>query len=122
MNQQPTTYAAAAKVAETVTTEELQALIAQSDTAIIWRGPGRHRYQAWLLRLNGTIVYTHCFRRKTDRKYKEAMHALYADTVGCSASRRRGAAHRFYDSRLILSASHPIFHFERLGRIVRWEG
>ena len=121
MNQ-PTTYSAAAKVAETVTTEELQALIAQSDTAIIWRGPGRHRYQAWLLRLDGTIVYTHCFRRKTGRKYKEAMHALYADTVGRSASERRGAAHRFYDSRLILSARHPIFHFERLGRIVRWEG
>ena len=119
MNQ-PTTYAAAAKVAETVTTEELQALIAQSDTAIIWRGPGRHRYQAWLLRLDGTIVYTHCFRRKTDRKYKEAMHALYADTVGHID--RRGAAHRFYDSRLIHYASQPIFHFERLGRIVRWEG
>ena len=98
------TYSTAAKIAEPVTTEELAALIAQDQTATIWRGPGCHRYEGWNLRLDGRIVWTDCFRRKMSRKTKE----------------EHTAAGRF-DRRLILSIRRPIFRFDRLGRVVRWE-
>ena len=113
------TYSTAAKIAEPVTTEELAALIAQDQTATIWRGPGCHRYEGWNLRLDGQIVFTYCFKGKMSRKAKEERTASYKDLLAQGMSEVN--ASRLFDSRLILSIRRPIFRFDRLGRVVRWE-
>ena len=92
----PLTYGAAAKVATPVNTDELRDLIAQDDNPDIFSGKGKIRRIGWNLRIStaGTAVWI-CW----DCDYGDGLAS-----AGPSS----------YDG--------AIFNFERLGRIVRWEG
>lgn len=89
----PLTYGAAAKVATSVNTDELRDLIALDDNPDIFPGKGKTRRVGWNLRINtaGTAVWL-------------SWDCGYGDCLDSTST---------YD--------RPIFNFERLGRIVRWE-
>jgi len=91
----PLTYGAAAKVATPVNTDELRDLIAQDDNPDIFSGKGKVRRVGWNLRIStaGTAVWI-----AWDCDYGDGL-----DVANPSS----------YDG--------PVFNFERLGRIVRWE-
>ena len=99
------TYAEAAKIAEPVNTDELRDLIAQDDggdgsNPDIYRRKHTQRRIAWRLSVSRNAGYPYV-------SYK------YCDGEG-------------YTRMDVVTPSEwlpmaPIFHFERLGRIVRWE-
>ncbi len=94
----PLTYGAAAKVATSVNTDELRDLIALDDNPDIFPGKGKTRRVGWNLRINtaGTAVWL-----SWDCAYRVCDLTSSHDSTST------------YD--------RPIFNFERLSRIVRWE-
>ncbi len=91
----PLTYGTASKVATPVNTDELRDLIAQDNNPDIFPGKGKVRRVGWNLRIStaGTAVWI-----AWDCDYGDGL-----DVANPSS----------YDG--------PVFNFERLGRIVRWE-
>ena len=98
----PTTYAAAAKVAEPVDGETLAELMRADSNPDIFPRPKGQRKIAWNVR----------FMYDEDGGWNEAL------TVRFERCNRRG----FQTIGFVFRFDQPIFHFERLGRIVRWEG
>ena len=90
----PLTYGTASKVATPVNTDELRDLIAQDDNPDIFSGKGKIRRVGWNLQIStaGTAVWI-------------SWDCDYGDGLDVAST---------WDG--------PIFNFERLGRIVRWEG
>ena len=95
----PLVYSEADKVATPVDTDELRDLIAQDDNPDIFRRKGTIRRVGWNLRIE--IAGTNTVYIIWDCAYGDGLD------VATPTNSRNGWA--------------PIFHFERLGRIVRWE-
>jgi len=93
----PLTYGAAAKVATPVNTDELRDLIAQDNNPDIFRRKGTTRRIGWNLRIRMIAGLPHV---GWDCDYGDG----YDVASPCS-----------------YEPLAPIFNFERLGRIVRWE-
>tara|TARA_Y100000310_G_scaffold315433_1_gene365966 strand:+ start:54 stop:362 length:309 start_codon:yes stop_codon:yes gene_type:complete len=91
----PLTYGTASKIATPVNTDELRDLIAQDDNPDIFSGKGKVRRVGWNLRISTLGGYPYI-----------GWDCDYGDGL---------------DTAIPSSYDGPIFNFERLGRIVRWE-
>ena len=101
----PRTYGDFAKVAESVNTDELRDLIAQDDggdgsNPDIYRRKHTSRRIAWRLSVSRHAGYPYISYKFCDGEGYTQMDVVFPSDYLPMA---------------------PIFHFERLGRIVRWE-